>query len=173
MGKLPHQTRLIGNTLVDKSHPRIILRGKLDSLQAQVVLAQCDLETIGADPELLAALQDLLELLREIARCEALDQPMIRGSLFGLTFAEVQDQSHNSACYFGVATMTLPERRFGRTYALLNCLRTAVRETEVIAVSAFGADRQDLVTALNRLSSGVHVLMCRYLTPIVEQHEKA
>ncbi|MCL2843417.1 MAG: hypothetical protein FWE28_08150 [Oscillospiraceae bacterium] len=161
MEKLPHQTHLLGDTLVDKSHPRIMLRGKLDSLQAQVVLTQCDLEAMGANPELLADLQDLLGFLREIARCEVLEEPLRQGKLFGLSFAEVQDLSHNSARYFSVGAMTLPTSGLGRAYALLNCLRTAVRETEVIAVAAFGAERQDLIAGLNRLSSGVHVLMCQ------------
>lgn len=163
MEKLPHQTHLSRDTLVDKSHPRIVLRGKLDSLQAQVVLTQCDLEHLGADPELLANLQDLLRCLREIARCEVLDTPLLCDKLLGLSFDEVRDRSHNAAHYFGVAVMTLPESRLGRTYALLNCLRTAIRETEATAVAAFGDTRQDLVTALNRLSSGAHVLMCRCL----------
>ena len=163
MEKSPHMTHLLGGTLVAKSHPRIVLRGKLDSLQAQVVLTQCDLEDMGADPELLADLQGLLEFLQEIARCEVLDTPLLQDMIFGLSFDELQDQSHNPARYFGVAAMTLPESGLGRAYALLNCLRTAVRETEVAAVATFGDVRQDLVLGLNRLSSGVHILMCRCL----------
>lgn len=33
-------TQLFGNKLVCKDHPRILFRGKLDALQADVVLAQ-------------------------------------------------------------------------------------------------------------------------------------
>ena len=55
----------------------------------------------------------------------------------------------------------------GKGFALLNSLRTAVRETEAVAVEAFreGArfTRGDLIEALNRMSSAVHILMCRYL----------
>ena len=53
------------------------------------------------------------------------------------------------------------------TIALLNQLRTDVRETEVAAASAFhtGAKytRGDIIEELNRMSSAVHILMCRYL----------
>ncbi|MCD8499300.1 MAG: ATP-binding protein, partial [Clostridiales bacterium] len=38
--KPEHMTHLHGNVLVPKNHPRIVFRGKLDSLQAQIVLAQ-------------------------------------------------------------------------------------------------------------------------------------
>jgi len=159
----PHMTHLYGDTRIPKHHPRIVLRGKLDSLQAKVALTQCDLEGMGTDPEILADLQDILEFLREVARCEILDTPLLRDKIFGLSFDELQDRSHNAARYFGVATMTLPEPGLGRGYALLNCLRTAVRETEVAAVATFEDTRSDLVAGLNRLSSAVHILMCRCL----------
>ena len=38
--KPEHMTQLFGNKLVCKDHPRILFRGKLDALQADVVLAQ-------------------------------------------------------------------------------------------------------------------------------------
>ena len=52
-------------------------------------------------------------------------------------------------------------------FALLNQLRTAVRETEVAAAEAFhdGAKytRGDIIEELNRMSSAMHIMMCRYL----------
>ena len=50
--------------------------------------------------------------------------------------------------------------------AHLNLVRTQVRETELAAVEAFfdptkGPEREDILTALNRLSSAVYVMMCR------------
>ena len=63
--------------------------------------------------------------------------------------------------------MTLPEYTMGRDFALLNSLRAAVRETEVAAALAFreGAKctREDLIEELNRMSSALHIMMCRYL----------
>jgi len=156
-------THLYGDTLVSKSHPRIHFRGKLDSLQAQVVLVQCDLETAGADPALLAALQEILELLRALMRAEVLDQSLAWETLFGLSFDELRAQSHDPQTYFSVRAMTPPDAALGRTYALLNMLRTAVRETECAAVAAFETERADITLALNRLSSAVYVLMCRTL----------
>jgi len=164
MAKKPeHMTSLIGSTLVPKNHPRIILRGKLDSLQAQVVLIQCEL----TDKALVKNLQDILNCLRELTRCEVLDQPFEQDTLFGQSYADLQKQSHNPQKYFGVAVLHLPDHKFGRDYALLNTLRTAIRETELIAVEAFktesGLSRGDIVLALNRLSSAVYVLMCQMI----------
>ena len=161
--KAEHMTSLIGSTLVPKNHPRIVLRGKLDSLQAQVVLIQCELE----DKVLVADLQDILNCLRELMRCEILDEPFVQDSLIGLSYAELRAQSHNPQKYCGVPAMELPDYKFGRDYAQLNSLRTAIRETELAAVSAFetetGVSRTDIVQALNRLSSAAYILMCRMI----------
>ncbi len=50
---------------------------------------------------------------------------------------------------------------------MLNRLRTAVRETELAAVEAFLEDgrctRSDLVEELNRMSSALHIMMCRWI----------
>ena len=166
--KPEHMTGLTGSTLVSKSHPRIQLRGKLDSLQAQVVLTQCDLQALGADETLLSHLQEILTFLCEAARCEVLDAPFAKDSLLGLSFPALREQSHNPQKYFGIKSMTLPDYHFGKPYALLNTLRAATRETELAAVLAFqsedGTARPDLITALNRLSSALHVLMCREMS---------
>ena len=164
MAKKPeHMTSLIGSTLVPKNHPRIILRGKLDSLQAQVVLIQCEL----TDQALIGDLQDILNCLRELTRCEVLDMPFEQDTLFGKSYVEIHTQSHNPQKYFAVPAMSLPDCKFGRDYALLNTLRTAIREVELIAVDAFetegGVSRGDIVLAFNRLSSAVYVLMCQMI----------
>ena len=159
--KSEHMTHLRGDTLVPKSHPIIFLRGKLDSLGAQVVLAQCDLEAMGTDPGLIADLQEAVDMLGEIMCAEVREEPLSRDNLIGLTWAEIRKQSHAPQAYFGVRALTPPDRSLGRTYALLNAIRASVREAELAAVTAFGDDRPDLVQALNRLSSALYILMCR------------
>ena len=136
--------------MFSKNHPQMILRGKLDSLQAQVILTQCEL----GNPALVSALQGILEFLREMQRCEALDESFTPDTILGMSFEELRAASH-------ALPMTPPDVSLGRNYALLNRLRTAVRETELAAVAAFGTERPDLTQALNRLSSAVHILMSR------------
>lgn len=151
MTKKPeHMTHLYGDTLISKCHPRIIFRGKLDSLIARVMLVRCDLLSAGAEPALLADLQEIQAVLQALMRAEVLDRPLAPDTLFGLSMDQIRAQSH--ALY-----PSAPGE--GRAYALLNVLRTAVRETELAAVAAFGDARPDLAQTLNRLSSAVYILM--------------
>ncbi|MFU0780651.1 MAG: Ethanolamine utilization cobalamin adenosyltransferase [Citrobacter braakii] len=58
----------------------------------------------------------------------------------------------------------MPEASHGRDCALLNLLRTKVRETETVAAQvfitrSFDVMRPDIMQALNRLSSTVYVMM--------------
>ncbi|WP_459689108.1 ATP-binding protein [Agathobaculum sp. TL06] len=165
--KPEHMTHLSGNLLVQKSHPRILFRGRLDALQASVVLAQTEISGRGGSEKLLEDLNDLLHALREVMRCDVLDEPFTLETLIGLTHAGLREQSHDPQRFFGVKAMTLPDYTMGRDFALLNSLRAAVRETEVAAALAFreGAKctREDLIEELNRMSSALHIMMCRYL----------
>lgn len=165
--KPEHMTHLVGNLLVVKNHPRILFRGKLDSLQSLFVLAQAEIHERGGNPALIRDLDDVLGILREIMRCDVLDEPFTMETIIGLTHAELREQSHDPQRFFGVKAMVLPDYTMGKEFALLNQLRTAVRETEVAAAEAFhqGAKytREDILEELNRMSSAVHILMCRFL----------
>ncbi|MEG1857156.1 MAG: ATP-binding protein [Pseudoflavonifractor sp.] len=164
--KPEHMTQLSGNLLVAKSHPRIRFRGKLDSLQAQVVLAQVAAAEAGRS-KLTEDLGDLLEALRELMRCDVLDEEFRRETMVGLTHAQLRERSHDPERFFGIRRMALPAYTMGREYALLNHLRTAVREAETVAVEAFRgggtSPRSDIIEALNRMSSALHIMMCMTL----------
>ena len=165
--KPEHMTQLVGNVLVAKNHPRILFRGKLDSLQAHFVIAQAIASEAGESAKLVEDLGDILRVLREMMRCDALDEPFANETIIGLTHEELRERSHYPMKYFGIKQMTLPEYTMGRVYAELNLLRTMIRETEVAAASAFLEGkknmRPDIMEELNRLSSAVHIMMCIYL----------
>ncbi|MGL6199181.1 MAG: ATP-binding protein [Lachnospiraceae bacterium] len=171
-GKPEHMTHLHGNVLVNKNHPRICFRGKLDSLQALVVLIQCRIVEGGTCKKLPGYLQDILEILREIMRCDVLDEPFEAKTMIGFTYAELRERSHDPVKYYNIQQMVLPESGFGIEYGMLNRLRTEVRETEIAAAQAFcegnELTRGDILQALNRLSSAVHILMCMYLGGILD-----
>ena len=166
MEKPEHMTQLFGNVLVAKDHPRIHFRGKLDSLQALVVLGQVQIAEGGCQ-KLVDDLGNILGILREMMRCDALDEAFKNETIIGLTHAELRERSHNPQKFFGVQYMQLPDYTMGRDYALLNQLRAAVRETEVAATEAFRVGnkytRKDIIEELNRLSSAIHIMMCMYL----------
>ena len=173
MEKPEHMTQLVRNVLVNKDDKRIVFRGKLDSLEALFVLNQTILLEMQEDQEFIDDLEDILVSLREMMRCDVLDEPFTRETIIGLTHEELRAHSHNPMKYYKVKQMVLPSYKLGKTYALLNQLRTAVRETEVAAAAAFhngkSYDRADIIEELNRMSSAVHIIMCKYLAKIQNQ----
>jgi len=165
--KPEHMTHLYGNTLVPKDHPRILFRGKLDSLQALIVLDQAILSEKGKSKKLIEDLNGILRVLREMMRCDVLDEEFKNDTILGLTHAQLRERSHDPMKFYNIKQMVLPDYSMGMEYALLNHIRTAVRETEVAAVQAFRTGskytRQDIIEELNRLSSAMHIMMCMYL----------
>ena len=165
--KPEHMTQLFGNKLVCKDHPRILFRGKLDALQADVVLAQAMIQASNGSQSLIEDLADVLKDLREMMKCEVLDEKMDVDTIIGLTHEELRAQSHNPMKYYKIKQMVLPDYTMGTEYAWLNKLRTAIRETEVAACQAFHSGKQyirtDIIEELNRLSSALHIMMCRHL----------
>lgn len=157
--KPEHMTHLHSDLLVPKSHPRIQFRGKLDSLEAAMLL------TITELPSLSEPLNELLTLTRKILRSEVLDEPLPSQCLCGLTAEELRSHSHFPQEYYGQPHF-MPQASDGRTILLLNKLRCAVREAELSAAAAFPPKqgqpvRADIQTALNRMSSLIYILMIR------------
>ena len=151
--KPEHMTHLSGDILVEKTHPRIAFRGKLDTLEGELLL------TIHNAPQLRSKLEDILALAREIMACDVLEKPLNRDSLCGMTEAELRRRSHFPQEYYGQPHF-MPSAEDGINVLLLNRLRCSVRETELAAARAYpGSTRTDLLRALNRMSSTVYLLM--------------
>lgn len=165
--KPEHMTQLFGNQLVSKDHPRIIFRGMLDAVQAEVILAQTEIIGRGGSEKLASALEEVLQTLRLMMRCDVLDESFEKKTILGLNHDEIREHSHHPMRHYKIAQMVLPDKHLGADYARLNHLRTAIRQTEIAAVSAYrkgaGINRSDIVEGLNRLSSVLHIIMCRYL----------
>ncbi|MCW7753350.1 hypothetical protein OOT00_05045 [Desulfobotulus sp. H1] len=164
--KPEHMTQLRGNCLVAKDHVRIILRGRLDSLQSEILLVQGKAHGSGLT-NLVRDLGDVLAQARAVMRAEVLEEPLPEGLIMGLGAAELRAQSHHPKQYFGVDHL-LPSFTMGEMLLTLNALRSLVREVEVAAVSAFraefGSERPDIIQALNRMSSAVYIMMLREAT---------
>lgn len=152
--KPEHMTHLEGNLLVEKNHPRIVFRGMVDGLQAEILLCQLEI------PEVRRQLGELLELAREIIRCDVLEAPLEDRTLCGLTQQELRTHSHRPQDFYGQPHFR-PEWEDGERILRLNALRCRVRDVERAAVAAFRGERADLLRALNRMSSMVYILMIR------------
>lgn len=155
--KPEHMTHLRGNLLVEKTNPRIALRGRLDAFQAQLLLVQA-----GAAPELYGQLDEMLTFVRSILSAEVREKPLEDWRLLGMREAELRDYSHHIPERLGIPHPVL-DAGMGTAVLQLNLLRTQARECELAAAAAFGAERGDLILALNRLSSAIYILMCREL----------
>ncbi|MGB4659874.1 MAG: ATP-binding protein [Mobilitalea sp.] len=165
--KPEHMTHLYGNVLVAKNHPRILFRGKIDSLHALIVLDQSIIDEKEANKKVITDLSEILDILRKIMRCDVMDEELKVDKILGFTHAELRERSHNPMKYYQVKQMVLPEYSMGRTFVLLNQIRTAIREAEVAALEAFRigtkCTKLDIIEELNRLSSSLHIMMCMYL----------
>lgn len=152
--KPEHMTQLEGNILVPKTHPRIAFRGKLDSLQAQVILL------ILEEPELKGPLEELLDFLRRMLKSEVLGEPFPFGTLLGMPEEQLRKISQLPQKYLGIPHF-MPGPEDGAAIARLNVLRAQVREAELLAAAAFPTGREDILRGLNRLSSAVYILMLK------------
>ena len=151
--KPEHMTHLSGDILVEKTHPRILLRGQLDRLEAELLLCQLQI------PALRTPLQEVLDLARQILRQEVLEQPLPTWKLGGMDGQTLRDHSHRPQDYYGQPHF-MPSVSDGETVLRLNLLRTQVRSTELAAAAAV-PEREDLLQALNRMSSFLYILMIR------------
>lgn len=155
--KPEHMTHLNGEVLVLKTHSRIRFRGKMDTLEAELILCQ----RIPGAPE--GALGEILTLARKILRCDVLDEPLIWDTLCGLSEQEQRERSHMPQDYYGQPHF-MPQASDGPVIAGLNRARCFAREAELAAVEAFSDRegnpvREDIPKALNRMSSMLYLLM--------------
>ncbi len=162
--KPEHMTQLHGRLLVPKNHPRILFRGKLDSLQSFTLVLQHG-AAMAKNTGLVEDLGQILVWEREVLKAEVLDQPFTESTLLGLTDAELRERSHNPKKFFKTGHI-LPALGMDLMLLRLNKLRSEVREVELAAVSAFTeefkVDRMDLIQALNRMSSAVYIMMLKF-----------
>jgi ethanolamine utilization protein EutL len=174
--KPDHLTHLVDDlTLVAKTHPRIVARGKIDLLQAAVLDAQVAADADGARA-LVGELGEILELARALVGAEVTGREVPPPTLFGMASDDLRDATHHTHELYGVPFM-YPDVRQGPVIAKLNLARAIAREAEVAVTAAFppttGAasappTRADLAHALNRISSALYLLACRYVAGLYE-----
>ena len=162
--KPEYMTVLSGDRMVLKTHGRIAFRGFIDALQAEVIEAQVIASEAG-EGDFCGYLGEILEYLRAIMAAEVKEKPLAPPALFGKNADEIHQLSHNT----GGKLPPLPSYTQGRLAARINTLRTRVREAELLGVRVFGPketgpddEREDIILALNRLSSALWWLFCEY-----------
>ena len=156
-------THLKGNRLVTKDHDRIVFRGKLDSFQSSILMAQSHALEKGMTV-MAKQLEDILDWVRGIMKADVLDIPLEKESVLDLTPDQLREHSHNPKKAYGVDHIT-PSADMGPALLWLNLLRSQSREMEIAGVKAFHREfevrRPDILTALNRMSSALYIMMAR------------
>jgi ethanolamine utilization protein EutL len=169
--KPDHLTHLRDDaSLVPKTHPRIVARGKLDLLQSALLDAQVAADADGARA-LVGELGEVLELARALVGAEVTERPVSPPMLWGMTADQIRDATHHTHELYGIPFM-YPDVRQGPVIAKLSLARAIAREAEVAALVAFpptgglstaAPGRPDLAHALNRISSALYLLAVRYV----------
>ena len=152
-GKPEHMTHLNGDTLVEKTHPRILFRGAVDTLEAELLLAAA-----GATGDLRTQLEEALTYTRTLLRNEVLDEPVGNHPLGGLDEKALRERSHRPQDFYGQPHF-MPAPTDSLLLLQVNRARCAARAAELKAVAAFPSSREDLLRAFNRLSSFLYLIM--------------
>ncbi|MBE7002231.1 MAG: ATP-binding protein [Ruminococcaceae bacterium] len=156
--KPEHMTHLNGDTLVEKTHPRIVFRGAVDTLEAELLL--CAAEAQG---EIRKQLEEALSYTRTLLRNEVLDEPVTVDTLGGMDEKALRQRSHRPQEFYGQPHF-MPSPTDSRLLLQVNKARCAARAAELRAVAAFPAGREDLLRAFNRLSSFLYLIMIQLKT---------
>ena len=169
--KPEHMTHLRGNILVPKDHPRIAFRGMIDTLEAEILLAQ---QAAADYPKLVEELEEVLAFVRNFIRCDVLEEPLKDLRLCGYDAGQLRAYSHYPAKYLGQPHF-LPAHPASPALLAVNKLRTLVRRTELAAYAAFrdadgAVTRGDIILGLNRLSSLMWILMIKLKGEQYERH---
>lgn len=165
--KSEHMTILSGSCLVPKTHRRIAFRGCIDILEAEFMEAQLLASEMG-EADFCGFLGEILDYLRKLMAAEVKETPLTPPFLFGMDAEEIHRRSHNTEGKLP----PLPSYTQGALAVRLNTLRAKVREAELLAVRVFGpaenadtAPREDIILAMNRLSSALWWLYCELNHP--------
>jgi len=152
--KPEQMTHLRAGELVPKTHPAIQFRGMLDYLQAELLLCMMNTQgQIGKD------LREILDVTRQVMRCQVLQEPWQERTICGLTAEQLRARSHEPELYYGQGHF-VPQDTDAPILLRLNRLRTLVRRTELAACHGI-PERKDLIRVLNRLSSLLWIMMIR------------
>ena len=156
--KPEHMTHLNAQVLVPKTHPRILFRGAMDTLEAELLLCQQEVTE-----EIRGQISQVLELARKLIRYDVLEEPVAEEPLCGLGMEDLRARSHRPQEYYGQPHF-MPSASDSKGLLLVNRARCAARAAELAAVEAFSdregnPTRPDILRAMNRMSSMLYLIM--------------
>ena len=151
--KPENMTHLSGYVLVPKTHPRILLRGAVDTLEAELLLC-----CAAAGGHIRKQLEEALGYARNLLRYEVMGEPVKETFLGGMDEKALRKRSHRPQEFYGQPHF-MPSPEDSGLLLQVNKARCAARAAELHAVAAFPDSREDLLRAFNRLSSFLYLIM--------------
>lgn len=160
--KPPHLTQLDAERFAPKTNPRVRLRGKVDTVHAFALLIAARARDAG-QPGLATELGSLAAYCREVQSAEYQGREAAPLTLAGRDEDTIHATTHDPDGTLGIAHV-VPHEGDGELLHWLNLLRCEAREAELVGLEAHppsDADpaRRSVLHALNRLSSGVYLLV--------------
>lgn len=152
-------TQLSATRYAAKTHPRIRLRGRIDSLQALALMAAARAGAVGKQV-LQEELGTVAAYCRELISAEYHERDAALPALPGLDAERLHAATHDPRGHFGIDHLT-PGTTDPELLHWLNLLRCQVREVEVCAFEALGSTppwAASIERGLNRLSSLMYYL---------------
>ncbi len=154
-------TSLRGKEEIRKDDASIHFRGCLDTVES-IILYIGTVARKSGEENVAKCMGELLDICGKLMRADVLQKPMNDFSLMGMSADELHERSHFPDRFYGCA-FSFRETDIDEISALINILRTKIREMERWAVASFARmdnDRQDIIQAVNRLSSAAYVMLC-------------
>lgn len=146
-----------------KTHPRIKLRGRVDSLHAMVLLIQRIARQDG-HAELARDLGTVAAYCRELTSAEYNERPVAELRLPDWDIEQIHRATHDPMAVLGIPHLTIDDTE-PEIQHWLNLARTTSREIEVVAMEAFWSPHHpygaSICHAFNRLSSTFYFLQLR------------
>lgn len=163
--KPEHMTQISGNILVNKTHERIVFRGKLDTLQAKWLVLQKEFDSYENE-KLNKDMESTTVFIKKMVLAEVLDVELEEIKVLGENLDKIKEISHNPKKFFGMGHLFDISVKSNLLVLKLNEMRSLSREAEIAGVAAFSNERgivekKEMLKALNRLSSVIYVMMLK------------
>lgn len=161
--KASQLTQLNAHHYALKSHPRIKLRGRVDSLHALTLMAGRVARRLGEE-QTAEGLATLAAYCRELTSAEYHERPVAELLLKRWTVEQIHDVTHDPREALGIEHLTIDDTDTELQH-WLNMARTMSREIEITAMEVFPSPHHpygaSICHSLNRLSSAYYFLQLR------------
>lgn len=156
-------TQLNAHHFVPKTHPRIILRGQIDSLHASILLVQ-RLAKDDGDAETQSLLGSIAAYCRELISAEYNERPCESLEFPGISETQMHQSTHDPRVALGIGHLTIDDTE-PLLQHWLNMARTQARQLEITALQTFPSPHHhygaSICHGLNRLSSAIYYVALR------------